>query len=241
MSDERRDEPFRSAEARPRALVALGARGPAVRAAESSALVTLLDASEMRDHDHRVAAALDVTHYCQNGVERVLAYGVIGGGIVATLIAVAINAWHQYEIAMGSIVAVMVGVGMLRANPAPAARGEGQRRLTADVSLPFPVDGYEAWLAGERHRIDVHLRGAVDREVFAAAARAIDALIEVEWLDARVVRLAPPPRRVRGALVGDRELWLRLSEEILVPLHQAVGVDRVELSTARRALAAPAR
>lgn len=97
---------------------------------------------------------------------------------------------------------------------------------------PFPVTGYEAWLACDRPLLDVHLRAPVDRQLFERAVQAIDAAIEVEAAGDRAMRLAIPPVVRLGKHPmrhGNVALLHRVFAELVLPLHHDTGVERVEL------------
>lgn len=96
------------------------------------------------------------------------------------------------------------------------------------TSQPFEIHGYANWLC------TVTLKRAVDKALFADAARAISPDIETEALDATAFSIKVPARsetvNKSTYRFGDIELRKQLFEQLLVPLHADVGIERVTMS-----------
>jgi hypothetical protein len=106
--------------------------------------------------------------------------------------------------------------------------------LAEPQGLPFPVTGFEDWLVSDIPIVDITLADTVERKLFVEAVRTIDRGIEVEVLGDRRFRLSMPPRvHVSPGVApverryGDRELWKRLIDRMLRPLHDEIGVVSV--------------
>jgi hypothetical protein len=231
---ERDDDPYRrGAAARPPALIALAEAAALPVKAGALSRDALLD----RYASHRIAAALGVPLYARGAPTRRIASIAVLAACGGVLYATFVHTPYALGIAMAAITTGALALNLLRQTTPGVLHAEVARRFAGDVALPFPVTGYDAWLASEIPLIDVRVRGELDRTLVAGAARGVDRGLEVEWIDARMFRLATPPRRYGGgALVGDRALWTRLANEMLLPIHQDVGVDRVEMGGAMRAL-----
>jgi hypothetical protein len=119
-------------------------------------------------------------------------------------------------------------------------RARTAARLAEGERHPFPVKGYEIWLASERPLLDVHLRAAVARDVVDRAATALDPDITIEWFDDRLFRVALPPHPIGAAdehsFGGDPKAWASFADKILAPLHADVGIERVEMGGSMRGL-----
>jgi hypothetical protein len=109
--------------------------------------------------------------------------------------------------------------------------------LAWPATLPFPVDGYDEFLVADTPLVDVTLATPPGRKLFADAARAVDAAIQVDPIGERTFRLTVPVRSrtftskhsARLVRYGDRELLARLFEVMILPVHAELGVERVEL------------
>ena len=224
MSD---DDPYRRNSAAPAALIELAA-GAAAKRRELPR-----EAAAYGNLDTRVRNALGVVPVVAVWSTLLLCLGGI-------LIAVgALNSAAM--VVFGILVApsgIAIDVAIWR-----AAKERAARLAREDERRPYPVDGYPLWLAAERPLFDVYLRRAVDRTVVIDATAALDRDIVIEWLDERVFRVAIPACQFGSDPVqhlGDRAAWLRFAEKILAPLHADIGIDKVEMGGAMRALASRA-
>jgi hypothetical protein len=139
-------------------------------------------------------------------------------------------------IADGSLTMVLGSLPLVLAPVAAAiARLRTTRRAVAaelawPARLPFPVEGYDLWLASARPILDVALRTPVERRLLFEGIAGFDPAIAVSHLDDRTVRLEVPARP------GDypAAAFHALVAEVLVPLHQDVGIDGVSMGGALR-------
>ncbi len=110
-----------------------------------------------------------------------------------------------------------------------------KKELTWATSQPFEVYGYATWLASEAPTITVTLRRAVEKALFAEAARAISPDIETAAYDATTFSIKVPSRSGTvhkiACRFGDVALVKQLFEHLLLPLHSDVGIERVSMST----------
>lgn len=114
-----------------------------------------------------------------------------------------------------------------------------RRRIAAELAwpakLPFPVEGYEAWIAADVGYIVVDLDRPADRQVVADAVLAVDPEAVVAWRGASQLFVTLTRKFLwerddsSGAYCGDPRLFRRLARRILVPLHTEQGVRRAEL------------
>lgn len=140
------------------------------------------------------------------------------------------------RVLIGSICGVAVVTTLAAVVRSKAARW---RRFTAYTEAiawaerqPFPVTGYSSWLACDKPLLDLRLRTPFDRGLFANAVRAIDPAIEVEAIDDHTTRIAVPAilgTRGRAVRYGNVPLLHRLFRDVVLPLHDEVGIERVEL------------
>jgi hypothetical protein len=154
-----------------------------------------------------------------------LAFSTCAGGVAA----------ESAGVILGSI---LVGAIFASIWAAMSERRKREREALVDQALRwtdeqgFPITGYADWLASEVPLLDVVFSAPLDRR-FADAVHAVDAAIDVDFLDERTARLAIPPRVIRrGEIehrVGDREAFARLTESLLRPLHSEVGLARVDM------------
>jgi hypothetical protein len=222
------DAPYRKGgPAAPSALVAL-ASGAAARRRELPR-----DAASEQRLDFRIQRALDIRPMRIASVllptfGAFMLVDAVAGGTVA--------------IGIAGVLMAAIGIAF-DARLYRTARADTARRLAVGAKQPFPVARYDLWLASERPLFDVYLRGAVAQQVVVDAAAAIDVGIAIEWLDDLTFRVAIPARTIESGEDamngGDERAWLAFAEKILGPLHQDVGIERVEMGGSMRALAAP--
>lgn len=110
-------------------------------------------------------------------------------------------------------------------------------QLAKVEKLPFPVRGYDRWCLSERPLFDVTLSAPIERRQLIDAAAAIDATVEVEWLDERTARFFIPPRAVEAAegptsWYADPAALTRLLDRLFVPLHSDVPIESIEMGGA---------
>jgi hypothetical protein len=230
------DDPFREAPARPAALVKLA---EAAKAAPVRRAALSQDALHAPAAQRRVALALGVPLHAYSLEARrgaALAMLAAAGGALYGAFG---SGPYVFEILMASIAVVAIASMVLRTATPAAVHAEVARRLAADVALPFPVEGYDAWLASEIPILEVHLRGALDHDLAADAARGVHPGIAVSWIGERTLRLIVPALLFGGHLLaGDRVVWNRLASQMLVPIHTDVGIERVEMGGSMRTLRA---
>ena len=217
MSD---GEPFRKAPAAPAALRALVARGP------TTDRPLPRDAASRSDLDRRIARAADLEHGnpSMSGVAVGVTIVCVGVGVSAPFLVFCGLAFGGY-----SFVRSMIG--------GPPSDEAVARFLAASSRFPFPIEGYGLWLASEVPMFDVHLRAEVDQKLVADAARTLDPRIAIEWLRPGAFRVSiPPQRRSETYYCGDRLAWERFADKILLPIHQDVGIEKVEMGGSMRAL-----
>lgn len=188
-----------------------------------------------------------------NGTALELAVGVHGDrgsfGILAALLWLPVLACLKASLGpkgMNDTGTTVLPIAILAALVATVAAisssdSAGRRRISAiddelawATSQPFKIHGYGNWLSSDAPTITVTLRRAVDKALFADAARAISPDIETEALDATAFSIKVPARsetvNKRTYRFGDIELRKQLFEQLLLPLHSDVGVEHVTMS-----------
>jgi hypothetical protein len=215
----RDDGPFRRSVARPPALVALAAGAPERR------IDLPRDAAGRRDIRRRLhrAAAIRAADPISVKIGVVAGTVLMLGGLATDL------AWAGV---IGAILLVHTAV------TAPTLRQQAvlDQLLASPAALPFPVHGFDLWLAAEVPLFDVYLRHDVDRPLVVDAIHGVDPHADVTWQARRVVRIALPAQVVRGWRVGDPAAWDKIVGQVLLPLHADVGIDRIEMGGRMRAL-----
>ncbi|HET7500792.1 MAG TPA: hypothetical protein VFK02_07310 [Kofleriaceae bacterium] len=110
----------------------------------------------------------------------------------------------------------------------------------------FVIEGYDDWLISGRPVLDVELMAPLDRDTLAAeldrleafsveANRQIRWVSEVTWLSDTVVRietrptLIHPSRKLRPFYGGSHIMFQVLMRDVLVPLHQQIGIVAVRM------------
>ena len=101
----------------------------------------------------------------------------------------------------------------------------------------FPITGARGFLQATRPMIDVEFRLPPTAHALAAALQALAPGAEVIAIDDRTLRIIAPDRTAASAPMGPAPdapvvdaAWLRrLIEEVLTPLHDELGVERVHL------------
>jgi hypothetical protein len=218
MSD---DDPFRTAPARPAALVAL------VETATAGKRLLPHDA-ELEPASQR---ALRV-RFALGATKRRIRWSVASVfGALWFIIGLTDPTAEAGMAVMGAVLAV--GGVAIDAIQWRLASRDVARRLVGDTSLPFPVVGYEHWLASDRPLFDVHLRGPVAHQLVIDAAVALAEDTTIEWQSELVFRVVIPPivvgRGGRFTDAGDARRWRIVSRQLLLPLHQDVGIDHVDM------------
>ena len=122
-------------------------------------------------------------------------------------------------------------------------RARRREVLAEHGTRPYPVRDYELWLAADRPLLDIHFKGAVDRDLFVAAVHGIDADIGVDWLTDTRVRVSIPPVRLREPGDGSAQVWggdrrrlAELLDKIVDPLHLEAGVELVDMGGTLKSL-----
>lgn len=129
-------------------------------------------------------------------------------------------------------------------------RARWRRRVARALAwldgLPFPVTGVRGFFAATEPMVDVSFRAAPALADFAAGVRAYAPTATVTAIGPATFRLRWPiadqPDDREPPSKAPRDLgWLRrFVDEVLVPLHADLGVERVELG-GTRALPAPVK
>lgn len=141
------------------------------------------------------------------------------------------------------------GVAVLGHLTLAVGRARWRRRAAKAMAwlerLPFPVTGVRGFFAATEPMIDVTFRRPPLLADYAAGVKAHAVGAEALAIDGDTYRLRwpPPPPPADDAPTTRRHdlAWLRrLIDEVLVPLHADVGIERVELGGIRGALPAPA-
>jgi len=109
----------------------------------------------------------------------------------------------------------------------------------------FPIADYDVWLISGRPLFDIALRAPIDRSWFLEQLQKIQAfsgeanayvqwVLDVTWLDEARIRVEtrptlihPTTSRIRPFYGGSHLLFQRFYQEVLVPLHQRVGIREV--------------
>jgi hypothetical protein len=97
---------------------------------------------------------------------------------------------------------------------------------------PFPVTGYRDWLVNDVSVMVVKLQKALEKGTFVDAVKAIDPAIQTEQLDDTSYQLVIPSRVVTGEhpfRYGSVPELRRVFDNIVLPLHGDVGVERVAM------------
>lgn len=177
----------------------------------------------------KLLCALDVP--TGRGLLYTLAVVAIGVGVLF-IVGAAVTRWLGAGIA-GSVTLLIGSYVVYATHDAVASqlrfRQDAARSWAA--SCAFPVTGLDAYLAADRSTIALHLAAALDATTIAAAVKAVDPAIATRSVDARTFELVVPPRDIgiHGSC-GDLAALQRIVDRVVTPLHEDVGVERVELT-----------
>jgi len=110
----------------------------------------------------------------------------------------------------------------------------------------FPIDGYDDWLLSGRPVFDLELLGLADRDELAAKLRSIMAFSveanqavrwveDIAWLSSTRVRietrptLIHPSRRIEPFYGGSHQLFKKMLQDVLEPLHASIGIAAIHM------------
>ena len=122
------------------------------------------------------------------------------------------------------------------------------RKIAASVhGHGFPIEGYDDWLISGRPIFDLELEMAIDPSTLTTmleslprawsigANAEVSWVVEVMWLDAKLVRiesrptLVEPPSRIEPFYGGSHAMFETFRAQVLAPLHQHVGIASVQM------------
>ncbi len=219
------DDPYRAGSAHSETLTRLASRHPEAGAIHEALAVT----------DTDDAVALAIGRSAPVGCLLMMAYPATAGLVIAWMLG-----------AMPAL-AIVAGVGAIvvahATHTLAGRRWQRQigRALDWQQRLPFTMHNTTAFFAATRPMIDVTFTRPPSIADYAAGVRGHTAGATALAIDAHTFRVelpGPPAPRVDVS-------WLRrFTDEVLVPLHRELGIERVQLGGATRALPAatpPAR
>lgn len=213
------DDPYRAGPGHSETLARLATRHP-----EAGAIHEALQVDDTDD-----AVALAIGRPAPVGCLLMMAYPATAGLVIAWMLGA------MPALAIGYGVGAIVVAHTTHALAGSRWRRQVTRALDWQQRLPFSMHNSTAFFAAMRPMIDVTFTRPPSLADYAAGVRGHTAGATALAIDASTYRVelpGPPAPRVD---VG----WLRrFTDEVLVPLHRELGIERVQLGGAVRALPA---
>lgn len=205
-------------------------RSPALEALAASARTRpptrALPAAVVR---RKLPSALDVP--TGRGLLYTLSVVAIAVGALF-IVGAAVSGWLGAGI-VGSVTLLIGGYVVYATHDAVASQLQARQDAVREwaATRAFPMTGLDEYLVADRSTVALHLAAALDATTIAAAVKAADPTIATRSVDARTFELAIPPRDIGiHGQCGDLAALQRIVDRVVTPLHEDVGIERVELT-----------